>query len=131
MILKKNNVGDDSIKDTVEEKERVVPTKQEKRRAQKLKKQAARVRVPKTGDDIIFKEKDTDSWKSGRVVGSWKKNSKYQYWKHLLLSSGLTVERDVENGIEDWKVENEVEADNESVDDDAVIILTMKHSQFK
>ena len=39
----------------------------------------------------------------------------------MLLSSGLTVERDFENGIEDWKVKNEVEADNESVDDDAVM----------
>ena len=112
----------DIVEKQVEEKERVALTRKDKRKAQKIKKQAARVKVPKTGDDIIFKETDSsEDWKSGRVVGSWKKNSKYQYWKHLLLNSGLTVEKDFENGIAEWKLESEVETDDDSEDGDAII----------
>ena len=58
-------------------------SKKDKRRAQKLKKQAAQVKAPKTDEIIVFKEKESEDWKSGRVVGSWKKNSKYKYWKQF------------------------------------------------
>ena len=40
-------------------------------------------------------------------MGSWKKNSKYKYWKHLLLDGDLIVEKDFENGIKEWKVKPE------------------------
>ena len=53
-------------------------SKKDKRRAQKLKKQAAQVKAPKTDEIILFKETESEDWKSGRVVGSWKKNSKYK-----------------------------------------------------
>ena len=91
--------------------------RKEKRRAKKLMKQAVQIPLPKTGDNIVFREVNEDDWKAGRVVGSWKKTSKYRYWKHLLLSNGLTVEKDFENGIAEWNIDNEEEEDPSEVDD--------------
>ena len=81
-----------------------------KERAQKAKKEAEQVKVSKTGQNILFKEKESEGWKTGRVVGSWKKNSKYKYWKHILVDKDLILQKDFENGIHDWKLEPEHEA---------------------
>ena len=80
--------------DNSEEKEKVVQKRKEKRKKQKAKKQAEMVKVPTTGQNILFKETDKEGWKSARVVGSWKKNSKYKYWKHLLVDKDLILEKD-------------------------------------
>lgn len=65
----------------------------------------------------MYKENDSDEWKTARVVGSWKKNSKYHCWKHLMIDKDLVVEKDFENGIKEWKVEPDVDEHEESNDD--------------
>ena len=112
---KEDTVEKDTRKDTVEEKRKVYSARKEKRRSQKVKKLADQIKLPKTGETIAFKEKNLDGWKTGRIVGSWKKNSKYQYWKHILVGNDLIVEKDFKNGIEDWKVEPEEETDVDDV----------------
>ena len=92
----------------------------------KLKKQALQIPLPKTGDNIVFREVDDNEWKAGRVVGSWKKTSKYRYWKHLLLSNGLTVEKDFEKGIAEWNIDSVEEGDLSEVDGDALCVLDDK-----
>ena len=49
-------------------------SRKEKRKA---KKNAA-IKLSKTHEMILFKEKDCQEWKKGRVVGSYKKMSKYK-----------------------------------------------------
>ena len=77
--------------------------------------------MPKTGDNIAFKEVGDKDWKVGRVVGSWKKTSKYKYWKHLLLANGQTIERDFENGIAEWKIDSEEEDSTEDINDEPIL----------
>ena len=115
----------DNANDKVEEREKVGKTRKEKLKAQKLRKLAAQVSVPKTGENINFKEKDTEGWKCGRVVGSWKKTSRNKYWKNILLSSGLTISRDFENGIEEWNVVPEVDDLEEPNEDNENFNLDM------
>ena len=90
----------------------------------RAKTQANQIKVPKTGEIIAFRERNSEEWKVGRVVGSWKKNSKYQYWKHLLLGNGLTVEIDFEKGVEDWKVESDDENSEGGTENDKDTIDT-------
>lgn len=45
------------------------------KKAQRAKKQAEQIKVPKSGQNILFKEKESEGWISARVVGSWKKKS--------------------------------------------------------
>ena len=52
------------------------------------------------------------------MVGSWKKNSIYQYWKHLLIDKDLVVEKDFEKGIEEWKDNSDDVHDDPNGDDD-------------
>ena len=78
---------------------------------QKAKKQAEKVKTPTTGQNILFKEFNKNEWKTARVVASWKKNSIYKYWKHLLMDGDIVVEKDFENGIEEWKVKPEENED--------------------
>ena len=59
-------------------RESIVLKRIEKKKAQKAKKEAEKLKVPKTGQNILFKDKDSKGWKSGRIVGGWKKNSIYQ-----------------------------------------------------
>ena len=62
-----------------QEREKVVTLRKEKKKAQKVKKRAQQLKLPKTGQNILYKEHNSEEWKPARVVGSWKKNSKYQY----------------------------------------------------
>ena len=118
-----------TVEEQTEEKRNVISNRQEKRKAQKAKKQAEQVKVPKTGQHILFKEKEADNWKSGRVVGSWKKNSKYRYWKHVLLGNDLIVQKDFENGVHDWKPELDA---NEELEDtmDTYVLETDPYGVF-
>ena len=50
--------------------------RQEKRKVKKLKKQSILIPLPKTGENIVFREVNNSDWKVGRIVGSWKKTSK-------------------------------------------------------
>ena len=117
--FKEKSQNNTENKDQTEEREKVVLKRKDKRKTQKAKKEAEQVKVPKTGQNILFKEKESEGWKTGRVVGSWKKSSKYKYWKHILVDKDLILQKDFENGIHDWKLEPEHEAiDNLEKDED-------------
>ena len=100
------------------ESDNVAKMRKLKKKAQKAKKQAEQVKVPKSGQNILFKESESKGWKSARVVGSWKKNSIYKYWKHLLIDKDLVVEKDFENGILEWKVQPENENGDNAEEED-------------
>ena len=86
--------------------------RKEKKKAQKAKKLAQEIKMPKTGQNILFRDKDSNGWKSGRIVGGWKKNSIYQYWKHVMVEKDHIVEKDFQNGILEWKIVEEPEMIN-------------------
>ena len=93
-------------------RERILIKRKDKKRAQKAKKQAEQLKVPKTGQNILFKENNSTGWKSGRIVASWKKNSKYKYWKHVMVDRDIIVEKDfenkdLENGVLEWKLDDD------------------------
>ena len=93
-------------------KEDIMLKRIEKKKNQKAKKLAEKMKVPKTGQNILFRDKESNGWKSGRIVGGWKKNSKYQYWKHVMIDKDQIVEKDFENGIYEWKTVEEPEMIN-------------------
>ena len=96
-----------------------------------MRRLAAQVKVPKTGDNIQFKEKNKDGWKSGRIVASWKKNSIYKYWKHVQLRNGLVAEIDFENGVDEWNVIPETDArDIEDDNNDDIEVDTNENEAF-
>ena len=90
-------------------KEKIWLKRKEKKKAQKEKKLAQQIKIPKTGQNILFRDKESNGWKSGRIVGGWKKNSIYQYWKHVMVDVDQIVEKDFENGILEWKIVEEPE----------------------
>ena len=99
------------------EKINVLEARKLKRKNQKKKIEEEKLMAPITGQKIVFKEKGSDVWKSGRVVGGHKKTSKHKYLKHIQLGDDFIIERDFINGIDEWKEEseNDVEATNEDV----------------
>ena len=105
--------SDEKVEESISYKERVVQKRKEKKMKQKAKKEAEKVKAPTTGQNILYNESDEEGWKAGRVVGSWKKNSIYKYWKHLLIEGDIVVEKDFENGVKEWKVKEEEETNDD------------------
>ena len=95
---------------TEEKKKKIVETRKMKRKNQKDKKEENFVKVPTIGKNIYYREKGSDKWKPGRVVGSFKTNSKYKHWKHVQVKDGLTIEVDFKKN--EWKDESEVGNDD-------------------
>ena len=91
------------------DKFKIVEARKVKRKTQKEKKENEKVKVPRSGQQILFKEKGSDDWKSGRTVGGYKQTSKYKHWKHILVGDDLIIERDFEFGIDDWREVTEEE----------------------
>ena len=120
---KKDNIDEHGVVDkddtnevdaiNIDEREKIVQNRKDKKKRQKAKKDAEKVRTPTTGQTILFKESDREGWKTGRVVASWKKNSIHKYWKHLQLDGDVIVEKDFENGILEWKDKTEETEDND------------------
>ena len=104
--------SDEEVNDNISDKEKVVQKRKEKKMKQRAKKEADKLKAPTTGQNILFRESVKDGWKAARVVASWKKNSIYKYWKHLLLDGDIVVERDFENGIKEWKLKAEEETND-------------------
>ena len=123
--LKSSFVEEDIGKDI--EKEKVVQKRIEKKMKQKAKKEAEKLKAPTTGQNILFKETDEEGWKAARVVSSWKKNSKYRYWKHLLMDGDVIVEKDFENGIKDWKIKTE---DSREITDEVFLLDSSTDNVF-
>jgi hypothetical protein len=120
-VKEKKEEQDEQGEPDIAEKQKIVQMRKEKRKTQKAKKKAELVKAPKTGQNILFKDNNSEEWKSARVVGSWKKNSKYKHWKHLQVDNDLVIEKDFENkvkenGIKEWKVQSESE-ESDTVDE--------------
>ena len=105
---------ENELVDNTNDREKIINKRIEKKIKQKAKKEAEKLKAPTIGQTILFKEVDKEGWKSARVVAGWKKNSKYRYCKHLLMEGDKVVEKDFENGIEEWKVKPEDNVDTEN-----------------
>ena len=95
------------------EKEKVLEGRKAKRRLQKLKKQEDKIKLPVIGQFILFKEKNGMFWMKGRVVSGHKRTSKYKNRKQIMLADGKVVERDFCDDIEEWKVVDEVDVEDD------------------
>ena len=51
-----------------------------------------------------FKELDSDEWQQARVFGTYKRTSKYKYFRQLELENGDKVEKDFLRDIGGWEV---------------------------
>ena len=60
-------------------------------------------KYPKLSHDIMFKEKDSDLWKSGTVVKTFKKTSKNKSLRHIDIEGEGRVQYDFEKDIDEWK----------------------------
>jgi hypothetical protein len=89
-----------------------------KRKLQKEKKQQEENKYPKLAHEILFREKGSKLWKSGRVVRTFKKTSKHKTLRHLDVEGEGRVEFDFSKDIDEWKenVGNEELADLDEVD---------------
>ena len=67
-------------------------------------------------------------WQSGKVVGGFKKTSKHKHCKHILIGEDLIVERDFENGIEEWK-EAPAKDETENVEDISDTFIMTKENE--
>ena len=74
-----------------------------RKKMKKEKKKEEVLQLPKTHDLIEFKLKNKDEVMTGRIVGSYKKTSKYKHWKHVKLDNDLIMEFDFEKDVEAWK----------------------------
>ena len=140
----------DSAKDSQEEPTENVPTKDNekerdlirqarvlKRKLQREKKKEEKLKVPITGQIISFKEKGHDEWKKGRVVGSYKKTSKYKDWKHVQIGNDLIIERDFVRGIDEWKeladvedIDLDLDTIDQEVDDQVFPVEIVPKSEY-
>ena len=65
-----------------------------------------------------MKEKESQRWKKGRIVKTFKKTGKYKHWRHIDVDDEGRLEIDFENNVEEWK-EGNVDDDIEHGDDEA------------
>ena len=101
------------------EKNEVSEGRKQKRKLQKEKKRKDLDRFPKLGQQILFKEKGTNSWKKGRIVKTFKKTGKYKHWRHIDITDEGRIEVDFENAIEEWK-ESEDNDDSDHRDEEVL-----------
>ena len=100
-----------------EVRESLVENRKEKRKKQKEKKQQEHDKYPKLAHDILFRERGSDSWKSGRVVRTFKKTSKHKTLRHLDVENEGRVEFDFAKDIDEWK-ENPADEEFGETDDE-------------
>ena len=58
--------------------------------------------MPTYKQNILFREKDNENWTSAKVIGVFKKSSKYRNFRQLQLDDGSKVEKDVATTITEW-----------------------------
>ena len=122
--LKSSKEGDSNVelqnnskKNIEEEATEKAERRKEKRKLQKEKKEKEKLNLPVTGQNIIFKEKASNKWRRGRIVASYKKNSKYRNWRHILVDN-VIIEKDFGEDIEEWKDEANKENHDEDTEKD-------------
>lgn len=111
--LNPNCTEDIDLEGSEENKAKVIEAKKLKRKLQKDKKAKEKLKLPATGTIIIFREKGSEDWISGRIVASFKKTSIYKYCKHVLIGKDLIIQKDFEKDIDEWnEVPDEEKEDN-------------------
>ena len=58
---------------------------------------------PKLGQFILFKERNSDIWKEGKVVQTFKKTSKYNAVRNIDIEGEGRIQYDFGRDIEVWK----------------------------
>ena len=118
--LEVNNIDKKDTDDKIVDKEEVVDNRKVKRQLQKERKQQEQNKYPKLSHDIVFREKGSDIWKSGRVVRTFKKSSKHKTLRHLDVEGEGRVEIDFAKDIDEWK-ENIGDEVLDSLEDEATM----------
>ena len=111
--------ADDKKDDTGRDK--VVENRNLKRTRQKENKEKENEKYPKLGHDILFREKESESWKSGRVVKTFKKTSKHKTLRHLDVEDEGRVQFDFDKDIAEWKENPGNEELVDTIEDDLLI----------
>ena len=89
----------------VDEDRNLINNKRKERRSlQKEKKKENRVTLPLLGQWIKFREVNSELWQYARVFGTYKRTSKYKFFRQLELKDGDKVEKDFVKDIEEWEV---------------------------
>ena len=77
--------------------------RKERRKRQKMKKQEEKFNHPNLGQEIAFKENDSEDWIKAKVFRVFKKSSIYKDVKQMVLKDGSKIEKNFQTEIEDWK----------------------------
>ena len=101
-------------KETDEQVTKVLETRLEKKRAKKEKIADEVEMFPKLGQQILFKERSSDIWKSGKVVQTFKKTSKYNAVRNIDVEDEGRIQYDFGRDIEVWK-ENLGDGENDDI----------------
>ena len=110
-------IQDDRKENLEEETRGKAERRKEKRKLQKEKKEKEKLKLPVTGQNIIFKEKASNDWRRGRIVAAYKKNSKYRNWRHILVDN-VIMEKDFGEDVEEWKDDADEETHDEATEKD-------------
>ena len=81
----------------------------ERRQRQKMKKQEQKVNYPSLGQDIAFKEYESEDWTKAKVFRVFKKSSIYKNVKQMVLNDGSKIEKNFDTEVESWKTLEEFE----------------------
>ena len=112
------------------DKEEVIENRKQKRKHQKERKQQEQEKYPKLAHDILFKEKGSEVWKSGRIVRTFKKTSKHKTLRHLDVEGEGRVEFDFAKDIEEWKDDLGTEEPTDVDEDDLVEEIVSEEDDY-
>ena len=102
-LVENTNVMKEPTNEAAIDKEEIVDKRKKKRQLQKERKQLEDKKYPKLSHDILFREKGSDVWKSGRVVRTFKKTSRHKTLRHVDVEGEGRVELDFAKDIDEWK----------------------------
>ena len=89
------------------EKMSIQERRKQKKHNQKERKMMGLIKLPKIGENIIFKEDEKGNWKQAKVVNGFKKTSKYKNYRQLKLETGDLVEKDFTKEVNEWSLVSE------------------------
>ena len=105
------NSGREDVKE-LDEKEKIQLKRKLKRQRQKENKSNSQITLPKTGEEVLFKNKKETEWHRAKVIKTFKKTSIYKNYRHLKLENGNVIEKDMVDEV-DWRYPDEEEQSEE------------------
>ena len=106
------------------EEDAVQVKRKERRRRQKMKKQEEKVNHPNLGQEIAFKEYDSEDWIIAKVFRVFKKSSIYKDVKQMILKDGSKIEKNFQTEVEEWKPLENLDENHTEVDVNETFILS-------